>query len=244
MDELLEGFEDRLQEIEAYLDLLENIEKQVQRGIPRIGTDGPIISVLQQKILLSSVFLQLYNLVESTVSRCLNAVGTAASEGGRWQPGDLAVKLRKDWVRVTARTHTELNAENRLDGAFALCEHLLQMLPVTDWGVSKGAGGNWDDNRIEALGVRLGIDLSISEPVKLQVKKHFRNDKGTLEFVKEFRNWLAHGNVSFAEGGENLTVGDLRKLKDGTALYLREVVSCFRAYIDRYEFLLPEKRPV
>jgi hypothetical protein len=244
VDAVTQVFEERLEEIETYLELLDNLEKQVQQGPPRIGAGGPVITAQQQRILYSSVFLQLYNLVEATVTRCLDAVSAAAAENGRWQPGDLCVELRREWVRFVARTHVDLNYENRLTHAFELCEHLVQMLPVADWEVARGGGGSWDDIGIEALGARLGFSLSISDPVKTRVKRHFRNEQGALVFIKTFRNWLAHGNVSFAEGGEGVTVRDLRELTEGTALYLREVVACFRSYIDGYEFLLPERRPV
>ncbi len=45
MGDFSQAFEDRLQEIEAYLDLLESLEKQVQTGTPRIGgkKDGATI---------------------------------------------------------------------------------------------------------------------------------------------------------------------------------------------------------
>ena len=80
MDDFVQAFEERLQEIETYLDLLEALEKQVQRGLPKIGQAGPIITVQQQRILYSSVYLQLYNLIESTVTRCVEAISTAVVE--------------------------------------------------------------------------------------------------------------------------------------------------------------------
>ena len=64
MDPLTESFEERLQEIEVYLDLLEHLEQQVAIGPPKIGESS--ITTQQQKILYSSVYLQLYNLVEAT----------------------------------------------------------------------------------------------------------------------------------------------------------------------------------
>jgi hypothetical protein len=33
-------------------------------------------------------------------------------------------------------------------------------------------------------------------------------------------------------------------LKDKTVDYLREVVGCFNKYLDGFEFLLPERRPI
>ena len=60
MDQLTQIFEGALQEIEAYLDLLEALERQVREGPPRIG--GAAITTQQQKILYSSVYLQLCDL--------------------------------------------------------------------------------------------------------------------------------------------------------------------------------------
>ena len=71
-DKLRDDFEERLQEIETYLDLLDMLEKQVRLGPPMMGEST--ISAQQQKILYSSVYLQLYNLVEATVHWCLKAV--------------------------------------------------------------------------------------------------------------------------------------------------------------------------
>jgi hypothetical protein len=242
MDDFSQTFKDRLQEIEAYLDLLESLEKQVQQGTPRIGESGATITVKQQRILYSSVYLQLYNLVESTVTCCVEAVCTAVVNDN-WLPSDLSDNVRREWVRFTARTHTELNYENRLESALGLCEHFVQILPISTFKIEKGGGGNWDDNAIENISVRLGLSLQISPDIYKGIKRPFRNDQGPLAFIKSLRNDLAHGSLSFAECGEGITVSELRDLAERTTLYLKEVVDCFKSSIDSYEFLLPERRP-
>mgnify|MGYP007003995016 FL=1 len=109
------GFQERLAEVEAYLEFLSTMEAQAQEGPPRIaGAEHPI-TTQQQRILYSSVYLQLYNLVEATMSRCIEAVSEAAKENAQWKPGDLSDSMRREWVRVTARTHVELAPENRLE---------------------------------------------------------------------------------------------------------------------------------
>lgn len=242
MENFSQAFEERLQEIETYLDLLEALERQVQEGTPQFGESGAIITVQQQRILYSSVYLQLYNLVESTLTRCLEAVSRSVIDRST-HPSHLSDSLRREWVRFTARTHTELNYENRLESALRLCDHFVQTLPISTFEIEKGAGGNWDDNSISKISTRLGFELTISPDVYKGVKRPFRDDKGSLEFIKQLRNELAHGSLSFAECGEGVTVSDLRELTKRASLYLREVVACFKSSIDAHEFLIPEQRP-
>ena len=241
MKDFVKIFEERLQEIESYLDLLDQVDKQVQEGLPRIGKEGNPVSVQQQQILYSSVYLQLYNLIEATVSLCIEGLREAIL-AMNLQPKDLTAELRREWVRSTARTHIDLGSEKRLASALHLCDHLVQALPISEFIVKSG-GGNWDDSAIERIAGRLGLLLRVDEEVKRNIKQRFKNDQGALAFIKNLRNDLAHGKVSFAECGRGVTVRDLRRLKELTASYLREVISCFQATISGYEFLVPERRP-
>lgn len=238
-----EAFEERLREIEAYLDFLQAIEEQTQSGPPKVGESAGPITAQQQRILYSSVYLQLYSLVEATISRCVDAVTFAAVEGSERKAGDLSYELRREWVRVIARTHVDLNYEHRLESALQLCDHLVASLPISEFRVERGGGGNWDDYQIEAISARLGFHLKVSEVAWSGVKRPFRDDMGPLSLVKRLRNRLAHGEISFAECGEGVSVAELRDLKEKTAIYLREVVTSFTASIDACEYLHPARRP-
>lgn len=187
--------------------------------------------------------MQLYNLVEATIVRCLDGVTEAALNGGTWSPGDLTLELRREWVRVMARTHVDLNYENRLQSALSLCDHLVSALPVAGFRVEKGGGGNWDDQAIENIAGRLGFDLRVRPETNSAIKRKFRDDLGCLQLVKKFRNELAHGSISFAECGENITVGELRDMTNRAVSYMREVVAAFRAYIDGHGYITEASRP-
>src|SRR5271154_3430371 len=106
MENLGRAFEERFNEIESYLEFLQGIEAEARLGPPRLGNEGLLITAQQQRILYSGVFLQLYNLVEATIVECLDEVTEAASKAGAWTPSDLPMELRREWVRVAARTHT------------------------------------------------------------------------------------------------------------------------------------------
>lgn len=232
------AFLERLAEIDSYLDLIDAFEQQVQSGPPRVGATGPVVSALQQRILYSSVYLQLYNLIEATVTRCIDSVCDAITSGDRWYPADLSANLRREWVRYIARTHADLNYENRLHSSLQMCDHLVQTLPVGKLEIEKGGGGNWDDEEIYRLAARLGLTLQISAASKAGVKRPFRNDKGALSLIVKLRNDLAHGSISFGECGAGITASELRDLKERTAAYLTEVVNEFQRFITNREFLL------
>lgn len=243
MIDLSDRFEERLNEITAYLDLIEGIERLVRSGVPRLGEDGPTITTQQQRILNSGVYLQLYNLVEATVTNCLDAVSKVAMRQTTWSPGDLTQELRKEWVRHLARTHVSMGPDKRLEEAIALCDHLIAALPVPEFDIEKGGGGNWDDAAIVKVATRIGFDLRVSRRAEQGVKRKVRNDLGAMALIVSLRNGLAHGRLSFVECGQDDSVAELRALTESVATYLREVVAAFSDFIREYRYVRPERRP-
>jgi hypothetical protein len=237
-------FEERFSEIEAYLELLHDIERAARSGAPRIERSNSVISAPQQKILYSSVYLQLYNLVEATVSICVRAVADAAASDGRWQAKDLSDSLQKEWVRVKARTHVDMSPDKRLESAVELCDYLVRQLPLDEFELEIGGGGNWDDDAIEKISLRLGFQLEITAPTKTNVKRHVRDELGALKLVKNRRNRLAHGAISFVDCADGVTVEELQAITDSIGSYLREVIGAFTSYLDLFEYLRAESRPV
>lgn len=235
-------FSDRFAELDEYLQLLEAIEAEAQNGPPRLGETGPQITTRQQRILYSNVFVQLYNLVESTIATCLNAVTQSAVIATPRQIGDLTDLVRKEWVRYTARTTIESNADKRLTAAFEMCQHIVAALPVPAFKIEKGAG-NWDDDEIEAIAQRMGCELKFQAATKRGVKQQIRDDLGPLALVRKLRNDLAHGKISFVECSETLTAKELRDIVSKAAAYLKEVVAAFAEYIEKHLYLTPDKRP-
>ncbi|ART68323.1 hypothetical protein BTO20_06755 [Mycobacterium dioxanotrophicus] len=224
-------FEERYSEIGAYLSFLQNVEDAAREGAPRFrGTNAPITTE-QKKILNSSLYLQLYNLVEATVLRCLEAVVTAVEEAERL-PNELSRELRTEWVRSVARTHNDLGPEKRLKAALDMCEQLLQQMPVKGFKIEPGGGGNWDDSSIEKMCERVGCGLTISPTVIQAAKRHIRDDMGALKLVKARRNGLAHGSLSFVDCSDGVTVAELKGIASAVGDYLREAVGCFVSFVE------------
>lgn len=229
--DLVPFFEERYAEIEAYLSFLQNVEDAARDGAPRLrGTDA-MITTEQKKILNSSLYLQLYNLVEATVLRCLEAVVAAVEEAER-RPSELSIGLRTEWVRSIARTHSDLGPDKRLEAALDLCEQLLQQMPVKGFEIERGGGGNWDDSSIEKICERVGCGLTLSPAVAQAAKRHVRDDMGALKLVKNRRNGLAHGSLSFVDCSDGVTVAELRGVGAAVGDYLKEAVGCFVSFIE------------
>lgn len=229
--ELVRFFDERYGEIDAYLGLLQSIEDAARQGVPRLRFTNAPITPEQKRILSSSLYLQLYNLVEATVLRCLESV-VGAIETERRRPSELSAGLRREWVRSVARTHSTLGPEKRLEAALNMCEQLLGQMPIANFEIERGGGGNWDDASIERICERVGCGLTLSPSVVEAAKRHVRDDMGALKLVRDRRNGLAHGSLSFVECSDGVTVAELRLVATAVGDYMREAVGCFVSFID------------
>lgn len=242
VSELITAFNERKSEVETYIEFLQLLEESAKSGRPKLENVDHAISTLQQKILYSSVYLQLYNLVESTITSCIDAVSTAATKSGSLKAKDLTEALRTEWVRGIARTHIELNLDKRLAATMELCNHLINNHSVIELNIEKGGGGNWDDTEIEGISRRIGFTLNVNEVIYNNIKRPFKDGKGSLQLVKQLRNDLAHGSISFSECANEVTVSELRNLMNNTVSYLHEVVLSFDSYINGSKYLIPDRR--
>jgi hypothetical protein len=236
------AFSERLAEVEAYLSFLDELETAAQTGAPRFGDAGNPLSPQQTEILRAGVFVQLYNLVEATMTRCLDALA-AASWNGAWRAADLNPQFRKEWIKVVVAANKEMNADNRLTYAVALADLLVQAAPLTEFKLEKGGGGNWTDANIENMLERVGLRVRLTPTVRAAAKRKFRDEMGSLALVVKLRNDLAHGTISFAECGANETVAGLREISKNTEVYLRSIVRSVERFIERHEFLEAARRP-
>src|SRR4051794_31380875 len=105
MSALRDAFDERLDEVRAYLGFLSAMETEAQGGAPRFQHAQESITPQQQKLLYAALYLQLYNLIEATMTLCIQSVADAAARDGHWKPQDLSNAIRTEWIRSTAKTH-------------------------------------------------------------------------------------------------------------------------------------------
>lgn len=239
MNEVIAAFSDRKNEIDVYLDLVATLERGIQNGIPniKIGAEDYTITPLQQRILYAGIYLHLYNLVESTVTLLMQAIENTASKEIKSNAWELSELMRRQWVKSMAQTHdAAINPETRLTHALNMCNQLVGLIPF-EMKLPKSAGGNWDDDKIEHLAEKLGVKIQLTPQVHSNIKRPSRDNKGPLKLIKDLRNKLAHGSISFSECGEGHVVQDLRDIANITITYLEAVIDAFKQYVAACEYL-------
>lgn len=232
-----EVFNERVKDIQSFMDLLGKLDDEIRHGTPRLLATEETISPQQIRIMQSSVYLLLYNLVECTITRCLDEVTEQTLKVEEWLVEDLNPLLRREWIRTVARTHTDLTPDKRLDHALELCEALLKSSRIAPFKLEKGGGGNWDYGNILKVSNRIGINLKFRGRFMEKVNPKPRHKSGVLETVKKRRNDLAHGSISFVECANELTHSELQDLVDTVVEYLSKVVNAFEGYIRQRLYL-------
>ncbi|PZQ90059.1 MAG: hypothetical protein DI542_08745 [Acinetobacter johnsonii] len=230
-------FNERIYDIESYFELVNNIELAISFGgaILHFNTTSYVVKPEQQKIMYSSIYLHLYNLIESTISMLIDAVERHATTGINGQLGLLTEKMRKIYVTSVAAPYELLTNEKRLEKALVLFEQVLNLHPI-DIKIPPGGGGNWDVTEIEKLSKSIGVNIALSAPLKQKVMRPFRDDKSPIRLIKDIRNKLAHGSISFTECGNNHVASDFRMLIDIVKDYLNHVIEKYEAYIDQHGY--------
>jgi hypothetical protein len=241
MDLVRDTFDTRLSDIESYFELVNNIEKAIGSGGATLHIDGAPyrISTTQQKIMYSGIYLHLYNLVESTMMLLIEAVERHTSSSIHNNVSLLTEKMKRLYVKSVAEPvdATAVSPEKRLLKYLKLFDQVLGAHPV-EIKIPQGGGGNWGVQEIERISDKIGVTLDIDNEIYRLATVPLRDDKGPLRFIKDTRNKLAHGSISFAECGEYHVASDFRHLINVVRDYLMEVINSYQIFIEDNGFRL------
>jgi hypothetical protein len=231
-------YNERVSDIEAHFELIKNISDAIGGG----GAKFPVnngqytITIQQQKILFSSTYLQLYNLVESTVNQLLEAVGRHTKNGINGDLTRLSDKIRDLYLKYMLPPDANLSPKKRLEDAIKLLYQAVGIEPV-EITIPRGGGGSWDSKAIGKLSTRIGVELTLPATIKNKLHRHFRNEKGPLQYIKDVRNALGHGDTSFADCGNGHSYTEFRALIDIVKEYLELLMDAYEQYINDQQYL-------
>ncbi|MGT3291007.1 MAE_28990/MAE_18760 family HEPN-like nuclease [Yersinia enterocolitica] len=224
MDRFREDFDERSGEILSYLDLLRFIE---HAGAELISSDNKenkfSITAQSRKTLKGAVYILLYNLIESTMREAICFIHDTIYD--RNVEFD---KLKKNLkAEILKRLKNEsVNIESLVNG---LTKGISCGISYGTFNKKKIFSGNIDREEIKEKSRIYGFSTSSD----YNHTKHGEN----LGTVKQHRNDLAHGNVSFAEIGKNVSYQDLENISLEVIAYLDAIANNIEHYINNNGYL-------
>ncbi len=207
-------FEDRKREIEFYYSILVEIEN----GSDKIRT---IDNNRFFKICKSNFILMLYNLVEAcTVNGMMEIYQNLKADACTYN--DVIDEIKNIWSKnkvseIYGPTTPQITYENRVKD---IINDITTNNPIVLNKSSLGISGNLDARKIK----------SICDTHKIRYV--LENDGASLKQIKDKRNDLAHGDVSFSNCARDLTINDLNDIKDEVFLFLSGILEGMKKYHD------------
>jgi hypothetical protein len=250
MRPFLSNFDDRKNEIHQYFNFLQFIEKYIAQKGNVLSIDNESLSFNQNlvKVLKANCYMMLYNLVEGSITEAIDAIFDAISTQ-QVHFKDLTHDYKKIWlnyqqgiVKITTESSNKKevkdHAKNRVNRTLSdVLNHLeyFRILTFTDQQQNsfdnyKGylkvvstaeISGNIDAAKMRELAKTYGF--SVPERCNDMLK------------IKNIRNQLAHGELSFAEAGVIL-LEELIDMKKNVFVYLEAILLNINDFIENEGF--------
>lgn len=249
-------FEDKKRELEAYFDLLQYLDST--RGSTQILSDEKpalfTIDVDLYKVMKANSYLILYNLIEGTIVEGLNTLFLEISSKKplRHELTDLYQKICIDYkinvIKILQTQDTfnpfapylQNDAINDMD-VFEIKDFKRDLAPVLsgyDAYIevigSKDISANIDAAKIRKLFPVYGITTIRDKALIVYTNEDGRDIKLNTDHilqVKNYRNKLAHGRLSYTEIGGRVSFSEINEIKKHVFKYLEEIVDNIEAFL-------------
>lgn len=224
MQNVRDDFDVRSGEILGYLDLINFIEGA---GSEILGSNDEqkkyTITSDVRKTLKGTVYILLYNLVESTMREAISHIHDSLSSK-KIEYDLLCESLKKEILR---RLKSDaVGIESLL---FKTKSGLGPNLSIATFNKKKLFSGNIDRDEIVDKSKVYGFSTSCD----YSQTKHGEK----LTTIKQHRNDLAHGNVSFSDIGKGVSYQELEKTSLEAIAYLDAIISNIEHYLNNDGFL-------
>lgn len=226
MQAIFDMYDERIREINLYF----NAMKELDQGTMENKHNANFYDIEFIKILKANSLLMIYNLVESTVmGGILEIYDRLKQEGLTYS------KVRKEikdiWFSYKFRQVYDQNAHfNSYKGkALEIVNSILVGEVIELDRKATYISGNLDAQQIRNVCDDHGIRFETTEGSRGGV---------VLETVKERRNDLAHGTLSFSECGREYSIEQLVTIKDETILFLKGLLIGMKEYYDQKQYKL------
>ena len=237
---LRDNYNERKDDVEAYVTLIKQF-------------DARRLSHKSRLILRANVFILLYNLIESTVANCGKELDNECVNMTTAQIHDLTEPIVNYWLKFTLfgyltskgelRFKDNVNSGNVNIGTLAKKLLNPQSSLELEFDFGRG-GGNLDNTVISEILNRYGIETKLPRKLYQKICRYlFNSGRGILQFIKDTRNALAHGEKSFTEFGV-YSHRDIRRFSKTVFEYLDFLIGIIEDFIQNKKYLKPGVIPL
>ena len=233
MTVLLTMLRERAEEFDTHYALAVSVEDKVFGG-ENVSIGSTRLSVRHLLTMKSGLIVHIYNVLEAVMAQATVIVGVAF---GTVPPKAWSENARREWLREHGVARIEGGADTRLRQMEVFSVSLLKDGPLGPQIIKKPPG-TWTDESIRLFAGRLGVQLPIEADLYRKLaKKDYFGEKGPLKFLADRRNALAHGQRTFEDGAQDLTLIQIREIADVVLEFMELVATSFQAYVDQKRFV-------
>lgn len=217
MNNTLDLFKERTDEIDFIFSVMQDIEED------NISTSDNSQLI---RILKSNFLLMLYNLVEACVVSGMLEIYEEL-KNNEYTYDELIDAVQRIWSdhcidEVYKSASSKAAYENRVADIIA---QIITNKPIFLSKSALNISGNLDAKRIKDL-----CD-------KYQIRYSAKDKNGSLKFVKEKRQQLAHGEDSFGNCARDITLSQLKETRDAVVGFMNGILQGMTSYYNEKGYL-------
>lgn len=202
------------------------------------------VETAQYQMIRSSLFLVLYNLIESTMATLIRAVTEEINNHFIRDTGEV--------VLLHDKIANEVLKSIKLDGSTgkSFYDYSIGACQSPNFKISEGGGGNWNYITIVEFSKKIGININMCDANGRQCRKTIANrakfvldadekkyGSRTINNITDFRNKLAHGEVSFHKLTREMTVKEMKASVLKTKMFLFYLIKKYETFIIEKQYL-------
>lgn len=223
-----EEFEKRIVEINLYFEILKTIELDKPKLSAYSSNEDKQIEILfdseKIKILRANSFLLLYNLIESTIYNSVVSIFDTITDN-QIKYFEMIEEVQKYWLNNLYK-HDDKKKKATIIETFMNIANQIFNDNISLVSNEISYGGSLDAQTIFDTAKSMKIEIGNVHRV------YDKNIHGeTLKNIKNKRNWLAHGEKTFSEVGDNVDFSQLNESKIQVEMFLEEYIKSVEKYI-------------
>lgn len=218
MESVFNEFEGRKNEIKIYIDFITISEHN--DIIYKTINDNGINKFELRRIFLANTYLLLYNLVESTIRNTIQEIYDHLKERR------ITFDLLKYNIKKTILKGLRVKKPTKITDQI---RNITTDIISISFNPDNISNGNLDARKIREIANNYCFSEETSYPECKNGKK--------LREIKNKRNDLSHGIISFSECGRDIAIGDLTNAFNETSSYLENIIENVRDYLDTQLYL-------